>query len=56
MTFLTNFDTDKDLVSCVGWTTADELYSSGFVTVGYIYYTVNCMIFVVQIALWCFQK
>lgn len=20
---------DKDLVSCVGWTTADELYSSG---------------------------
>jgi len=29
--FLTNDNTDKDLVSCVGWTTADELYSSGYV-------------------------
>ena len=26
---LTDSNTDKDLVSCVGWTTADELFSSG---------------------------
>ena len=36
---LTCADTDKDLVSCVGWTTADELYSSGFVRIGYIFIT-----------------
>jgi len=26
---LIDSNTDKDLVSCVGWTTADELFSSG---------------------------
>ena len=36
---LTNVDTDKDLVSCVGWTTADELYSSGSVRIGYTFIT-----------------